>query len=234
MSFRVGATVLLGCDKNAMQSYGFSDRRVLGNLENVMGFLDKYEVDEIHAIVPFKGKFRFDPSEIFMHLSDVSVSTPLAIGGGITKENIEVISQNPFFERFIFNSAVFNDIQLVQKAAAIMGHQSIVALMPFVIRENILLFYNSESDDFVETNDTLYKTLDKNFNEILLVDASAEGSKSGFNFDVFNYITLPVDRILISGGITREDVQMAKKMGLAGVSVDNSVLHSEYSIKYLR
>ena len=56
MSFRIGATVLIDYNGNAIQSYGFKSKRFLGNLQKVLNFLDAYEVDEIHAIVPFKGK----------------------------------------------------------------------------------------------------------------------------------------------------------------------------------
>ena len=55
MSFRIGATVLIDYDGNAVQSYNFKVRRILGDLQKVLKFLDTYEVDEIHAIVPYKG-----------------------------------------------------------------------------------------------------------------------------------------------------------------------------------
>ena len=67
-----------------------------------------------------------------------------------------------------------------------------------------------------------------------MLDAESEGSKKGFNFKVFKYIEFPISRIIISGGLTKSDINKAKRMGLAGVSIDNFALHSEYSIKYLR
>ena len=84
MSFRIGATVLIDHNGNAIQSYGFKEKRILGDLQKVLKFLDAYEVDEIHAIVPFKGKGDSGSSKIFSHLSEISISTPLSIGGGIT------------------------------------------------------------------------------------------------------------------------------------------------------
>ncbi len=233
MSFRIGATVLIDCDGNAIQSYNFNTRRVLGDLRKVLKFLDDYEVDEIHTIVPSKGK-GCNSSEIFSSLSDISVSTPLGIGGGIADDNIEKITQDPFFERCIFNSAIFNNPKLLQKARSIMGHQSMVASMPFSIKDKILMIYNSKNNSWIKADSALWGRVNDNFNEILLLDSNAEGSKKGFNFEVLKYIKFPADRVLISGGLIRGDIEKAKKMGLAGVSIDNFALHSEYSIKGFR
>jgi len=234
MSFRIGATVLINYEGIAIQSYNFKTNRILGNLQKVLKFLDAYGVDEIHAIVPSKGKSKHSSSEVFFNLSDISISTPLSIGGGITEENIKEITKDPFFERCIFNSAIFNNPQLLKKTKIIMGHQSMVASLPFIIRKDTMMVYNSECDKFIEANSLLYKKVNKHFNEIILLDADSEGSKKGFNFEVFKYFEFPIERILISGGLTKNDISKAKKIGLAGVSIDNFVLHSEYSIGALR
>ena len=233
MSFRIGATVLIGHNGNAIQSYGFKKKRILGNLQKVLKFLDAYKVDEIHAIVPFKGKGDSGSSRIFSHLSELSISTPLGIGGGITERNIEEITKDPFFERCIFNSAIFNNPELLQKTKSIMGHQSMVASIPFIIDDNLKI-YHSKTNSFQAIKDELWEEIGSNFNEVLLLDANAEGNKKGFNFQVFKYIKFPIDRILISGGLTKCDINKARKMGLAGVSIDNFALHSEYSIEALR
>jgi imidazole glycerol phosphate synthase subunit HisF len=234
MSFRIGSTVLIDCNGNVVQSYNFNTKRILGNLQQVLKFLDAYEVDEIHAIVPYKGKNYNRSLQIFSILSNISISTPLGIGGGITMENIEVIAQDPFFERCIFNSAIFYDTQLLKKVKSLMGHQSLVASIPFIIKDNDLMVYNSMDDNFQLIKKELWIEINNNFNEIILLDAASEGSKKGFNFKVFECIEFPNDRVLISGGLTKSDIRKAKKMDLAGVSIDNFVLHSEYSIRGLR
>jgi len=234
MSFRIGATVLIDCDGNAIQSYNFKARRILGDLQKVLNFLDAYEVDEIHAIVPIKGKGNGNSSEVFFNLSNISISTPLGIGGGIAEENLEEITKDPFFERCIFNSAIFSNPNLLQKTRSIMGHQAMIASIPFFIKDNTLMVYNSEGDFWIEADNVLWKKIDDNFNEVLLLDANAEGSKKGFDFEVFKYTEFPVNRVLVSGGLTKNDINKAKKIGLAGVSIDNFALHSEYSIVGLR
>ena len=165
MSFRIGATVLINYEGIAIQSYNFKTNRILGNLQKVLKFLDAYGVDEIHAIVPSKGKSKHSSSEVFFNLSDISISTPLSIGGGITEENIKEITKDPFFERCIFNSAIFNNPQLLKKTKIIMGHQSMVASLPFIIRKDTMMVYNSECDKFIEANSLLYKKVNKHFSK---------------------------------------------------------------------
>lgn len=234
MSFRIGATVLIDHNSSAIQSYGFKSKRLLGDLQKVLHFLDAYEVDEIHAIVPLKGKEADNSSEVFFNLSNISISTPLGIGGGITEENLEEITKDPFFERCIFNSAIFSNSNLLKKTRSIMGHQAMIASIPFLIKNNTLMVYNSEYDCWVESDNALWTRININFNELLLLDANAEGSKKGFDFEVFKYMEFPVNRVLVSGGLTKNDIKKAKRIGLAGVSIDNFALHSEYSIIGLR
>jgi imidazole glycerol phosphate synthase subunit HisF len=234
MSFKICATVLIDDCGNAIQSYNFNTKRVLGNLEKVLKFLNAYEIDEIHAIVPSKGKNSGNSLKIFSKLSGVSISTPLGIGGGLTKDNVKEITKDPFFERCIFNTAIFGNASLLQETRSIMGHQAMVGSMPFSLSGNILKIYNSGDNSWVELDRELWKKVNNNFNEILLLDSNAEGNKKGFDFEVFKYLKFPVDRVLISGGITKNDISKAKKMGLSGVSIDNFSLHTEYSIRQLR
>ena len=234
MSFRIGATVLINNDSIAIQSYNFKIGRVLGNLEKVVKFLDAYGVDEIHAIVPLKGKNKNSSSNIFYNLSNIAISTPLSIGGGITEENIKKITKDPFFERCIFNSAIFNNTKLLDKTKIIMGHQSMVASIPFIIKRNKMMIYNSGLNKFIEVKSSFYKKINTYFNEIILLDANVEGERSGFNFEILKHVEFPIERILISGGLTKSNIKEANKMGLAGVSIDNFALHSEYSIGALR
>jgi imidazole glycerol-phosphate synthase subunit HisF len=234
MSFRIGATVLLDCNgKNALQSYNFQTKRVLGCVKNVLSFLDSYEVDEIHLIVPLKGD-KINTFKILSKLKDMSISTPLSIGGGINIESLAVITKDPYFERLIFNNALFDDHEVIKQASLKMGHQAIVASVPFILKNNKLKVYHSKINKFIDISDKFWENLNLLCNEVILLDADAEGNKKGFNFKVFQFVNFPIDRVLISGGITKLDIHKAKEMKLAGVSLDNTTLHSEFSIKGLR
>jgi len=233
MSFRIGATVLLDCNRRALQSYSFQTKRILGCIKNVLSFLNDYEIDEIHLIIPLKGR-SVDTSKILIGLKDVSISTPLSVGGGINTENLIEITKDPYFERLIFNSAIFDDNEVIKQATLKMGHQAIMASIPFILQENKIKIYHSKMNKFIDVSDKFWKKLNLMCNEIILLDADAEGGKEGFNFKVFQFVNFPIERVLISGGLTKLDIHKAKVMKLAGISLDNVTLHSEFSIKGLR
>ena len=234
MSFRICASVLLNQDGLAIQSYNFKTKRVLGNISQVMNFLDKYEVDEVHIILPLKKARLSDSYKTLLKLRNISISTPIGIGGGITSKNIKDITKDPFFERLIFNTALFNNDAVLEEATNIMGRQSMVAYIPFRIINNVLQIYHAKLNEFLIVEDFFWKKIEIVFNEVILLDAFSEGSRVGFNFKVFDLINFPIDRILISGGLTKIDIKKAKKINLAGVSLDNFALYSEFSIKGLR
>jgi phosphoribosylformimino-5-aminoimidazole carboxamide ribonucleotide (ProFAR) isomerase len=234
MSFRIGATILLNCNgENTLQSYNFQTRRVLGGVKNTLSFLDKYEVDEIHLIIPSKG-INASSFKALNKLRDISISTPLSVGGGINIKGLSEITKDPFFERLIFNSALFDDHEVIKQATLKMGHQAIVAYVPFILKNNKLKVYYSKINKFIDTSNRFWEDLNLLCNEVILLDANAEGNKKGFNFNVFEFLKFPTERVLISGGIKKLDISKAKEMKLAGVSIDNATLHSEFSIKGLR
>jgi imidazole glycerol phosphate synthase subunit HisF len=234
VSFRICVSVLLNQDGVAIQSYNFKTRRVLGNISQVMNFLDKYEADEVHIIIPLKKARHIDSYKTLLKLRNISISTPIGIGGGITSKNIKVITKDPFFERLIFNTALFDNDAVLEEATSIMGRQSMVAYIPFKIINKVLQIYNAKLNKFVIVEDFFWKKIEIVFNEIILLDALAEGSRIGFNFKVFDLINFPIDRVLISGGLTKIDIKKARKINLAGVSLDNFALYSEFSLKRLR
>jgi len=234
MSFRICSTVLLDASSNvAIQSYGFKLKRVLGDIKSVLYYLDIYQVDEIHLIIPFKGEGS-NPVSLYNSLKFIPLSSPLSIGGGIDLKSLEMISRDPYFERIIFNSAFFDDHEVIRYAAKKMGHQAIVAYLPFTFEENQLAIYNSKIDAFCGVDDKFWDDVNNLSNEVILLDAYAEGTKQGFSFSVLDFIPLPINKFLISGGINESDIFHAKQMKLAGVSIDNKTLHNEFSLKGLR
>ena len=197
MSFRIGATVLLDYNgKNALQSYNFNTKRFLGSIKNVLSFLNSYEVDEIHLIIPVKGKGE-STYRALKDLKDIFISTPLSIGGGLNIDSLEEITKDPYFERLIFNSSLFDNHEVIKQATLKMGRQAIVGSVPFILQNNKLKVYNSRLNKFINIPDDFWMNLNLLCNELILLDADAEGNKTGFNFRVLEFIKFPIDLSLI-------------------------------------
>ena len=93
---------------------------------------------------------------------------------------------------------------------------------------------NWEKNIFISVDKHFWQKLSKTFNEVILLDFFSEGNRVGFDFKVFELIEFPNNRILISGGLLTKDIKIARKMNLAGVSLDNFALHREFLINRLR
>ena len=51
-------------------------------------------------------------------------------------------------------------------------------------------------------------------NEIILIDTANEGLKDSFDERVFNYLDINYNRLVISGGIGRKTIKLAKNFAL--------------------
>ena len=147
-----------------------------------------------------------------LELKDIPISTPLSVGGGVDSNSLIEITRDPYFERLIFNSAIFDNNELIEQAILKMGHQAMIASIPFILEKDLIKIYNSKMNKFIDVTENFWENLSLMFNEIILLDADAEGSKKGFNFEVFRFVNFPMDRILISGGLTKLDINKAKKL----------------------
>ena len=109
-----------------------------------------------------------------------------------------------------------------------------VAYVPFRIDQNEISVYHAKKNIFISVDKHFWQKLSKTFNEVILLDFFSEGNRVGFDFKVFELIEFPNNRILISGGLLTKDIKIARKMNLAGVSLDNFALHREFLINRLR
>lgn len=221
MSFKISSTILL--KRNiALQSYYFKELIPLGDINWIIKSLLKLIPDEIH-IIDLNG-------EIYNSLGEIkdfsNFNLPLAIGGGI---NNIFLNKKICCERFIINSKLFDDLFFLKKLRDLYGKQSIIGFLPFKIINNKPLFYNSSIKNFVDLDTIKFFEIIQNTCEIILLDVLAQGSHKGFDFRILKFIKGFNKNIYISGGINKHDINLAKKKGLAGVSIDNSSLY--YPIK---
>jgi len=229
---RVGATVLFW-DGFCYQSYGWNQMRPLGKLQGVIDSLEAYQCDEISIIRPIR---KNDTEEIFNRdistLREINSMTPLSFGGGLRSvEQIDLLHDLPI-ERLIFSSAFLKqDKNLIEYARKLFGHQAIQCLLPFSIDKKVVKIFNSEDNNYFHYDELNMDFIDKYANEIILFDTKNEGFSNRFNRYSYDHIEIDNKKIVISGGIGKESVKLAKKDNIASVLIENRVLYNEYSIK---
>ena len=66
--------------------------------------------------------------------------------------------------------------------------------------------------------------------EITLIDIDNEGLNDGFQMSLLENIHFPMNKVVISGGIGKKTIEVAKKQNISSAIIENRVLHSENSI----
>lgn len=228
---RVGASIIM---KNgvAVQSYGWNLLRPLGDLQSALNSLDEYECDEITVL-----RYARSEDDAKAYNADISVLancttlSPLCFGGGIRSlEHIKKIHGLPV-ERIIFSSAAIEgNYELIEEAAALFGRQAIQLLIPFNYSGSDLSFFLPSRNNFIGSREVDFNRLHSLCNELILYDTKADGTSDNFSFEALSFIRFPFSRVILMGGIGLDAIKRAKTEGVAAVSIDNKVLHKEYSI----
>jgi len=232
---RVGASILL---KNGYcyQSYGWNRFRPLGDLQTAIDILDEYEVDEILIVRPIKGVDSEDSLNIDLKLlSELKTITPLSFGGGIrSNSDINNLSGLPI-ERLCLSSAFININEgFVKNAINSFGRQAILACLPITLIDDVICVYHSEANELIKLSDEIQEFCMQYADEIIIIDMSNEGNNDYFQMDLLEHLKIPLNKIIITGGVGKNIIRVAKSTGIASSIIENRVLHSENSIDYFK
>ena len=227
---RIGAILLL-YNGLCYQSYGWNVLRPLGDIQNATNLLEKYNCDEISIIRPIRNLDSYLKNDIEA-LKKIKTMTPLSFGGGIRSlDSLKLISNIPI-ERYVFSSSMINkDKKTIDKASSIFGRQAIQCLLPFKKKGNTYSFFLSSKNCFVSLSNSQINFINQNSNEIILFDVNNEGLLDKFDFDILDFINLPREKLIISGGIGPRNSRKAAKLSIASTLIDNKTLHNEFSLK---
>lgn len=229
---RIGSSIIF-LNGYCYQSYGWNLMRPLGRLQNVIDFLEAYQCDEIAIIRPIRD---IDTMESFEkdinELLNLNCATPLSFGGGLrTIKHIDMLHNLPI-ERLMFSSSfIHKEVDLIKYATGLYGHQAIQCVLPFTYEDEKLSIFSSKLNKFVPFESIDIEFIQMYANEIILLDTKSEGLSNKFDSRILKDIKIDNAKLIISGGIGKEDIALGKKSAIASVIIDNKVLHSEYSIK---
>ena len=106
---RIGSSVLF-FEGFCYQSYRWEKKRPLGDLQNVVNFLEMYQCDEISIIRPVRNN---DTIDVFKKdlaiIQKLNCMTPISFGGGIKDISMVDSLLDLPIERLIFSSAFFSE-----------------------------------------------------------------------------------------------------------------------------
>jgi phosphoribosylformimino-5-aminoimidazole carboxamide ribonucleotide (ProFAR) isomerase len=228
---RIGSTVLLS-DQNCIQSYEWKLKRPLGRIQGVFDSLEEYHCDEVAIIRPVRDNDSFDAFRKDIDVvKRISSMTPISFGGGVrTLAHLKLLKDLPI-ERLIFSSAFLQkDEKLILGAKNLFGHQAIQCLLPVITKNGDIWVYHSSKNNYIHFDSVDFDFINELANEVILFDVNHEGMSNRFDWSLLEGMPFDSKKIIISGGVGRGDIQIAKNNGIASVLVDNKILHQEYSI----
>ena len=222
---RISSSILI---KNhvAAQSYGFSKHRGLGSLANIISGMSDKNIDEINIINIDRNKSKLSCEKTIKEIEALNIDTPIIYGGGFEAALKQLISAKNI-ERFLISSALIDgNFAPIKEIAAARGKQSVLGCLPVLdIDENGLKVFSSEKESEKYLTFSEIESFSDFIDELLITDVREYGLKGGFHWQFVERCGFPIQRCLISGGIIAKDIKMAEKVGLAGVVLDNFLLH---------
>jgi len=229
---RVGCSILF-INGYCYQSYNWKIIRPLGALNNVLSFLDSYEVDEISITRPIRADYENKSYESDIEIIKKSFSnSPISFGGGIRNlHQLKYLKGLPI-ERFHFSNAFIHlNKNFIQKSINMFGSQAIVASLPLKIIKKVPYVFDGISGNFVYLSKEIFNFVSQYADEIILIDTDNEGLNDVFNFDLLELANFPTNKIIISGGLGPKVIKKAKSINIASCLIENKVLHKENFIK---
>ena len=227
---RIGCSIIF-INGYCYQSYNWKIIRPLGALNNVLSFLDSYEVDEISITRPIRSDNVSYESDIEIIKKSFS-NSPMSFGGGIRNLNQLKYLKGLPIERFHFSNAFIHlNKDLIQKSINMFGRQAVVASLPIKIIKKVPYIFDGISGNFVYLSKEIFNFVNEYADEIILIDTDNEGLNDVFNFELLELTNFSINKIIISGGLGPKVIKKAKSINVASCLIENKVLHKENYIK---
>jgi len=218
-------------NESLVKSVRYQGFSYVGDPVNTVRIFNELEVDELVFIDIRASKEGRRPNiKILKEIAD-ECFMPVAYGGGVT--SLETASQifALGFEKLIFNTACFNQPQLVESVAKAYGSQAVVAAID--VRRNLWGKYETYSlSGTVNQKKTpvawVKEVEELGVCEILLTSIDREGTWKGLDeelvYQVANATTLPV--IAHGGANSVENIKQAiKKASASAVALGSMVVY---------
>lgn len=121
-------------DRDLIKTVQFDKRRYLGDPVNAVKIFNRKGIDELAVLDISATKKGKEPDWELLQDIASEAFMPLSYGGGIT--NVEQVRQLIAigYEKVVINTALIEDIEMVEEAIALVGSQSVVASIDAVKR----------------------------------------------------------------------------------------------------
>lgn len=217
----------------AIQSKGFQQFLPLGRPEILAEFYDEWQVDEIFLVEKSNNNQSSDFLKSTIKKLVEVCRTPLTVCGGIKdlKSALNLIQCGA--DRIAVNSAFLDDPTLASRLKGVIGRQAVVASVDFTMQAGVAQVYDYRIQGMnnLTVKDYCLQLVDAGVGEILLHSVDRDGSKQGYEVDLYYDLVHMLDiPIIASGGfgIPIHGKQVLDT-GIQAFAIGNTLAYSEHA-----
>ena len=204
-------------------------------LEAALRVLDRWQVDEI-VLLDISRKSSLD-ERMLEELSAISLSTPLAVGGGIRLgEDVERVLQAGA-DRVVLESLLLDDESGVREITDLIGRQGVIGSLPVMVESDRLSLWRPDGHDSRDPVDVVRQWIKRGLvSEVLVKDVLAEGCAGQFASGLPNeFRGFDEGTLIWFGGLDAPTAsELLERSETAAVAFGNILSHSELAAVGLR
>jgi imidazole glycerol-phosphate synthase subunit HisF len=199
----------------------FKHPRYVGDPINAVKVFNEKQVNEL-LICGFRQSVEHLPPD-FETLQQIAREAfmPLGYGGGITHlDHVQRII-GLGFEKVVFNTAFFQQPQLIEQAAARIGSSSVVVSLDYEEKDGrrILTSHSGTQKHQMTFSSALERAKELGVGEIMLQSVSRDGMYAGFDLPVLKEVpeNLALPLMICGGAAAPQDLKNAANAGVSGI-----------------
>lgn len=227
---RVIPTLLIDRDGRLVKSVRFGKRTYIGDPINAVRIFNSKRVDELVLMDIDASTDRREPD--WALLTDIAAEAfmPVAYGGGLTSMDRIARAIGCGVEKVVLSAALAGDINLLTKAAARWGSQSIVACLPlrtsWLGRPQVRVLRGRKRLQGAPA-DVAARVAAAGAGEIIVYSIDRDGTWEGYDLQQLAAISAAVDVPVVACGGARglEDFRCALTTGAAAVAAGSVFIY---------
>jgi imidazole glycerol-phosphate synthase subunit HisF len=210
-----------------VKSYGYQQWRPSVSLDAALRTLDRWQLDEI-VVLDISRRNSLDTS-ILNSLKSSSISTPIAYGGGIrTEADIDRLLKVGC-DRFVLESLLFENLDLVGKMVENVGRQAIIGSLPLTIREEHVELWRPNGPLPIDDPSKVVTQWTSDFvAEVLVSSTQSEGKIGCFPMSLPSLFSeIPENSVIWFGGIDSNHAKTLLEMDITSAVAVGNILHEK-------
>jgi len=189
-------------DGIAVQSLGFKRYLPIGKPEIVVDYLNQWGIDDI-VVLDIESSVAGECS-LYQKLAGYTENcrTPVSAGGGIrTVHDIERLISNGA-DKVVINTKAHEDPSIIRLGAQKFGEQAIVVSIDVARVDNEYKVFVQSGNRMIKQSlfEILKQCQDCGAGEIFINSIDRDGSKKGYDLELFNYVTTNVSIPIVGCG----------------------------------